>query len=159
MALFFSSVYRRSAMAMFFTSITTAAAFIVSATSPFLVVSAFGVFSGSHFFRLFSEHSFSSHVDIISWPRHIFCKLPGKQCTILFRGGLYHEEKKTQRILYFQKGQFLCKFRAQKGKHRKLEPKQDIFMSNWQVKVGYTSTEKHQNTWNPRIFSSFQGSW
>ena len=41
-----SYVYKKAAKAMFFTSITTATAFIVSATSPFLGVSSFGVFSG-----------------------------------------------------------------------------------------------------------------
>ena len=41
-----SYTYRKAARAMFFTSITTATAFIVSATSPFLGVSSFGVFSG-----------------------------------------------------------------------------------------------------------------
>ena len=41
-----SGAYRKAAMAMFFTSSTTAVAFIVSATSPFLGVSSFGVFSG-----------------------------------------------------------------------------------------------------------------
>ena len=41
-----SYAYKRAARAMFFTSITTATAFIVSATSPFLGISSFGVFSG-----------------------------------------------------------------------------------------------------------------
>ena len=41
-----SDTYRKAAMAMFFTTFTTAAAFIVSAISPFLAISAFGVFSG-----------------------------------------------------------------------------------------------------------------
>ena len=41
-----SDVYRKAAMAMLFTSTTTAVAFIVSATSPFIVISSFGVFAG-----------------------------------------------------------------------------------------------------------------
>ena len=41
-----SYAYKRAARAMFFTSITTATAFIVSAASPFLGISSFGVFSG-----------------------------------------------------------------------------------------------------------------
>lgn len=41
-----SFVYRRASFAMLFTSLTTAIAFIVSAFSPFLGVSTFGVFSG-----------------------------------------------------------------------------------------------------------------
>ena len=41
-----SYAYKRAARAMFFTSITTATAFIVNATSPFLAIKSFGVFSG-----------------------------------------------------------------------------------------------------------------
>ena len=41
-----SYTYRRAALAMLFTSLTTATAFIVSAASPFLAVSSFGVFAG-----------------------------------------------------------------------------------------------------------------
>jgi len=41
-----SNCYRKSSIAMLFTSITTAMAFIVSATSPFVVISSFGVFAG-----------------------------------------------------------------------------------------------------------------
>ena len=41
-----SGAYRKAAMAMLFTSTTTAVAVIVSATSPFLGISSFGVFSG-----------------------------------------------------------------------------------------------------------------
>ena len=41
-----SFVYRRASLAMMWTSATTAVAFIVSATSPFLGVNSFGVFSG-----------------------------------------------------------------------------------------------------------------
>ena len=41
-----SDCYRKAALAMLFTSITTAVAFIVSALSPFLGVSSFGVFAG-----------------------------------------------------------------------------------------------------------------
>ena len=41
-----SDCYRKACLAMFFTSLTTAIAFIVSATSPFLAVSTFGVFAG-----------------------------------------------------------------------------------------------------------------
>ncbi|XP_013396220.1 protein dispatched homolog 1 [Lingula anatina] len=41
-----SDCYRRASAAMFFTSLTTACAFIISGTSPLLGVSSFGVFSG-----------------------------------------------------------------------------------------------------------------
>ena len=41
-----SFAYRRASLAMMWTSASTAVAFIVSATSPFLGVSSFGVFSG-----------------------------------------------------------------------------------------------------------------
>ena len=41
-----SFVYRRAALAMLWTSLTTAVAFIVSGTSPFLGVNTFGVFAG-----------------------------------------------------------------------------------------------------------------
>ena len=41
-----SFTYKKAARAMFFTSATTATAFIVSASSPFLSVSSFGVFAG-----------------------------------------------------------------------------------------------------------------
>ena len=41
-----SYVYRRASLAMLFTSLTTATAFIVSAASPFIAVSSFGVFAG-----------------------------------------------------------------------------------------------------------------
>ena len=41
-----SYCYRKAALAMFFTSLTTGVAFIVSATSPFLGISTFGVFAG-----------------------------------------------------------------------------------------------------------------
>ena len=41
-----SDVYRKASLAMLFTSVTTAMAFIVSATSPFVVISSFGVFAG-----------------------------------------------------------------------------------------------------------------
>ena len=41
-----SDCFRKAALAMLFTSITTAIAFFVSATSPFLGVYSFGVFSG-----------------------------------------------------------------------------------------------------------------
>ena len=41
-----SDCYRKAAAAMLYTSMTTAIAFIVSATSPLLAVSSFGVFSG-----------------------------------------------------------------------------------------------------------------
>ena len=41
-----SDCYRKASLAMFFTSLTTAIAFIVSATSPFLGISSFGVFAG-----------------------------------------------------------------------------------------------------------------
>lgn len=41
----FSDAYRRAAMAMAVTSITTAAAFLASAFSPLLAISSFGVFS------------------------------------------------------------------------------------------------------------------
>lgn len=41
-----SHCYRKATMAMFYTSLTTALAFIVSATSPFMAVYTFGVFSG-----------------------------------------------------------------------------------------------------------------
>ena len=41
-----SYVYRRASLAMLFTSVTTATAFIVSAASPFLAVSSFGIFAG-----------------------------------------------------------------------------------------------------------------
>ena len=40
-----SDCYRRSAFAMLYTSLTTAVAFVVSATSPFLAVSTFGIFA------------------------------------------------------------------------------------------------------------------
>ena len=41
-----SYTYRKASLAMLFTSLTTATAFIMSATSPFLAVSSFGVFAG-----------------------------------------------------------------------------------------------------------------
>lgn len=41
-----SHVYRKASVAMFFTSITTATAFLISASSPLLGVNSFGVFSG-----------------------------------------------------------------------------------------------------------------
>lgn len=41
-----SDCYHRAALAMLYTSLTTAVAFIVSATSPFLAVYTFGIFSG-----------------------------------------------------------------------------------------------------------------
>ena len=41
-----SYTYRRAALAMLFTSLTTATAFMVSAASPFLAVNSFGVFAG-----------------------------------------------------------------------------------------------------------------
>ena len=41
-----SHCYRRAALAMLYTSLTTAIAFIVSATSPFLGINSFGVFAG-----------------------------------------------------------------------------------------------------------------
>ena len=41
-----SDCYRKAAAAMFYTSLTTSVAFIVSATSPLLSISSFGVFSG-----------------------------------------------------------------------------------------------------------------
>ncbi len=41
-----SDCYRKAALAMLFTSITTAIAFFVSASSPFLGIYSFGVFSG-----------------------------------------------------------------------------------------------------------------
>ena len=41
-----SHCYRRASLAMLYTSITTAIAFIVSATSPFLGINSFGVFAG-----------------------------------------------------------------------------------------------------------------
>ena len=41
-----SDCYRKAAMAMLFTSLTTAIAFFVSASSPFLGIYSFGVFSG-----------------------------------------------------------------------------------------------------------------
>ena len=41
-----SDVYRKASVAMLFTSLTTAVAFFVSAASPFLGISSFGVFSG-----------------------------------------------------------------------------------------------------------------
>lgn len=41
-----SDCYRRAALAMMYTSLTTAIAFIVSATSPFMGVNTFGVFAG-----------------------------------------------------------------------------------------------------------------
>jgi predicted RND superfamily exporter protein len=40
-----SDAYRKAAMAMLFTSLTTAIAFIVSAASPFLAIGSFGLFS------------------------------------------------------------------------------------------------------------------
>lgn len=41
-----SDCYRRASLAMLYTSLTTAIAFIVSATSPFLGINTFGVFAG-----------------------------------------------------------------------------------------------------------------
>ncbi|KAK2158902.1 hypothetical protein LSH36_162g08051 [Paralvinella palmiformis] len=41
-----SDCYRKASLAMMFTSLTTAQAFIVSATSPFLGIGTFGVFAG-----------------------------------------------------------------------------------------------------------------
>lgn len=41
-----SDCYRKAALAMLFTSLTTAIAFICSASSPFLGISSFGVFAG-----------------------------------------------------------------------------------------------------------------